>query len=422
MSEPLRKPTVNQNIGSSQQSLSAVVETGSTSTVNFNNPWASVTKEELDKLLKESEDEELRLEHALKSRNHALGFGVPLLALILTTLAVFNGSIFNYFKFPGFDTTNTPTKILILWLVPLAIALSVYRFFFTQNVITAQAAFTQSREAYRAKISENIGLRKATLREELFMLSAKSARVFFDDEERSRTAMQLSDDAGNALDNATTTAGLSKAQTLINQLNELVSRASGELRDQTNWQWATFFTIVIYIVGIVLVAIFLNRLPSNSPNEVFGVPLLVIVWGAAGSLGAILYRFYTEHRRIRFAAEFRWLIARPIIGIIMGAVVYLALTSGLTLLQTSQPIDIGTGSTSTTAHNPAFWIIAFLAGFSDKFYLGVIDLLVARTVRSEETRSNTIITERERIPSSETEPEPTHIDNIKCDDHQQRQP
>jgi hypothetical protein len=51
-------------------------------------------------------------------------------------------------------------------------------------------------------------------------------------------------------------------------------------------------------------------------------------------------------------------------------------------------------------HNEAFCIVAFLAGFSDKFYLGVIDLLVARTVKSEEVVQNIVVTQKERIPDS----------------------
>jgi hypothetical protein len=130
----------------------------------------------------------------------------------------------------------------------------------------------------------------------------------------------------------------------------------------------------------------------------FGVPVGVILWGAAGSLAAILYRFYTEQGRIRFATEFRWLIARPIIGIIMGGVVFIALTSGLVLLMSSPS---STDAASALPHKEAFWIVAFLAGFSDKFYLGVIDLLVARTVKSEEKDQNTKVTKTQRIPESE---------------------
>jgi hypothetical protein len=50
-------------------------------------------------------------------------------------------------------------------------------------------------------------------------------------------------------------------------------------------------------------------------------------------------------------------------------------------------------------------MVAFLAGFSDKFYLGVIDLLVARTIKSEEKDRNTKVTKTQRIPESDAERE-----------------
>ena len=114
-----------------------------------------------------------------------------------------------------------------------------------------------------------------------------------------------------------------------------------------------------------------------------GVPGLVLFWAAAGSLAAILYRFYTEKGRIRFSSEVRWLIARPIIGIIMGAVVYLALQSGFILMgQPSSNADAASTTVKAQIINQQLsYVIAFLSGFSDKFYLGVINLLVTKTVR-----------------------------------------
>jgi len=189
-------------------------------------------------------------------------------------------------------------------------------------------------------------------------------------------------------------------QTHLNSLSELVSREEREQRDERRWQYVAIAIIIVYVVALVYFA----RIDfgADKPQHLFGVPVSVLLWGAAGSLAAILYRFYTEQGRIRFSTEFRWLIARPIIGIIMGGVVYIGLTSGLVLLTTAGNNASAAGAAAATAtmHNEAFWIVAFLAGFSDKFYLGVIDLLVARTVRTQEVDQNTVITQRERIPEN----------------------
>jgi hypothetical protein len=98
----------------------------------------------------------------------------------------------------------------------------------------------------------------------------------------------------------------------------------------------------------------------------------------------------------------------------MGAVVYLALASGLVLLSSNgNPAAASPVVASSVTQMGAFWIVAFLAGFSDKFYLGVIDLLVARTVHTVEPDSNTVVTQIERIPdlnnpADQKEPEKKH--------------
>ncbi|MGB5595592.1 MAG: hypothetical protein WBM62_16370, partial [Crocosphaera sp.] len=66
---------------------------------------------------------------------------------------------------------------------------------------------------------------------------------------------------------------------------------------------------------------------ENFKLPIIDIPVWVIFWGALGSLSAILYHFYTENKRVKFSKEFRWLIARPIIGIVMSAVAYLAVQS-----------------------------------------------------------------------------------------------
>jgi hypothetical protein len=66
----------------------------------------------------------------------------------------------------------------------------------------------------------------------------------------------------------------------------------------------------------------------------------------------------------------------------MGAVVYFALVSGLVLLGANPATtDQASNNPKPSNHIQVYWIIAFLAGFSDKFYLGIIDLLVEKTFR-----------------------------------------
>jgi hypothetical protein len=116
-----------------------------------------------------------------------------------------------------------------------------------------------------------------------------------------------------------------------------------------------------------------NLWTNNLVIPVIGVPYSVAVWAAIGSLAAILYRFYNQ-RRGRLYDEIRWLIARPVIGIIMGCFAYLVIVSGLELFG----VQTGAGIVESIARPQVFWLFAFLGGFSDKFYNGLVDLVVIK--------------------------------------------
>jgi hypothetical protein len=335
---------------------------------------------------------ENRFADAARSYTSARSFGVPVLLLSLALLAVYEPVIFSWANLQ--QQCSFWTGVVILWSGAAVSAASIFHYNFRRRYVKAKDGLLREQQSYMAlRLSTEAG-RRQYFREELFRLSSKAARVFFGDEQRFAVASVWVERAGNILDGTDKTSSLSVVQSFLNQLNELVAREEREQAEETKWQSSALAVMSLYVIVIVVSAVLTNNSPSLLGTRVFHVPLFVILWGAAGSLAAILYRFYTEQGQIRFASEFRWLIARPIIGIIMGAVVYLALFSGLILVSASGPAG------GDDMRREAFCIIAFLAGFSDKFYLGVIDLLVARTVRTQEIDSNTVITQSERIPDT----------------------
>lgn len=360
-------------------------------------PEAGSKQEELARLHANIGEAEKKFKAAADRHTAALAFGIPALVLSFVLLALCQHQLFG--QAPGLPPIGFFWRIMILWTVAALIAAPIYYFVFRKGYSTAKEALLREQQLY-------IGMRLSTqsgriqfFHEELFRLSSKATQVFYGDEKRFTLASKWAAKASNVLDGTDTTSALSSVQSYLNSLNELVSREEREQKEETLWQKWAIAVMFLYVGGLVISALLTNKNPELLAAEVFGVPLSVILWGAAGSLAAILYRFYTEQGQIRFAAEFRWLIARPIIGIIMGAVVYLALVSGLILVSTNDPADVA------GERMKVFWIISFLAGFSDKFYLGVIDLLVARTVSSKEIDSNTVITQKERIPEPTGEDE-----------------
>lgn len=350
------------------------------------------------------EEAEHRFEVASDSHTGALAFGIPALVAAFVLLAANQEKLFG--MSPGLPVSGFFGRVAILWVVALLLAAPFYYFIFRKRYIKEREAFEQARQGYVAMRNATEAGRVQYMREELFRLTSKVAVVFYNDQERLARASKWAEKASNILDGTDGGTPLSAAQSYLNSLNELVTREEREQTDETRWQKWAIAVMFLYVSIIVAAALLTNKNPALLKAGAFGVPLSVILWGAAGSLAAILYRFYKEQGQIRFAQEFRWLIARPIIGIIMGAVVYLALISGLVLISTSggAPADPAVSAegavTSSGVRMEAFWIIAFLAGFSDKFYLGVIDLLVARTVRTTEKDSNTFVEEKRRIPEA----------------------
>jgi hypothetical protein len=129
--------------------------------------------------------------------------------------------------------------------------------------------------------------------------------------------------------------------------------------------------IAVYIVLLTVVILSGYHVqPTSLTLPIIGVPVSVLVWAGIGSLAAILYRFYTQEIG-RMNQELRWLIARPIIGIIMGSISYLGILSGLLILS-------ATDGKAGSVRDEVVWLLAFLGGFSDRFFESVISALLAR--------------------------------------------
>ncbi len=180
--------------------------------------------------------------------------------------------------------------------------------------------------------------------------------------------------------------------------------------------------IFFYISIIFAVIIASNFLQWNEFTKIplLSVPVSVILWASIGSLAAILYRFYTKNAE-SLEDELKWLLARPIIGIIMGCIGYIAIIGGLIVFGTSPPLietyssqaynnsetvnsdsvsdgNIAPESSEKEDKNSVndkdarvymFWIVAFLCGYSDKFFESTIELLAGKL--STKSKEATIV-------------------------------
>jgi hypothetical protein len=171
---------------------------------------------------------------------------------------------------------------------------------------------------------------------------------------------------------------LSQVQFEVKKVHVAISREQEVQRGEKRLSIVVPILVAVYTIAISAVLfVGSSYWASNAEIPIVGIPVSVLMWAALGSLAAILYRFYTRQRG-SVSKEIRWLIARPIIGIIMGALTYLAVLSGLLIFGTTMG-TMGAGTTNSAAARPQLlWILAFFGGFSDRVFKGILDLVTSK--------------------------------------------
>jgi hypothetical protein len=124
------------------------------------------------------------------------------------------------------------------------------------------------------------------------------------------------------------------------------------------------FAVIVSLLGLIGIGLAiwictLRGVTDTYEVNILKLPVQVLFWSIIGSFAAILYRF-THAGDSELNEPLRWLFARPLTGIIMGAIAYLVLRVGLVTIQSDQPA-------ASLGGKEAVWLLAFLAGFSDRF-------------------------------------------------------
>jgi hypothetical protein len=106
------------------------------------------------------------------------------------------------------------------------------------------------------------------------------------------------------------------------------------------------------------------------------VPWPVIVWSFVGSVAATFHRF-NSIPSYNFTETVKWIVTRPVQGVLLGAATYLVLSSGLYVVTAgSTPTPLGTTPVSIT--DVVIMVVCFLVGFSDRVADGIFNTLVQR--------------------------------------------
>jgi hypothetical protein len=132
-------------------------------------------------------------------------------------------------------------------------------------------------------------------------------------------------------------------------------------------------------------------------------PWFCMLWGGIGGVVGSLYslRWYVARRQYDEEHNLSYL-AHPIMGIILGGVVYFLFRTGFFAIQAVQP-NVGTFDAAQqilTAQSPVLLLVSMLGGFKQKFVYEMLDR-VMRTILRVNVEGEPDMTRRERPPSLE---------------------
>ena len=174
---------------------------------------------------------------------------------------------------------------------------------------------------------------------------------------------------------ATTARGIS----LVNDNTGQIKALLDSYQQAMNYRHrARAIAVVVSVLSLAGIGYFLyfayaNGMKGEAALPVLGVPSCVLLWSVIGSFAAILYRFSNAGDR-ELEDPLRWLFSRPLTGIIMGAITFLVLRAGLLTMSPAPEAN----AVEKLGTNEIMWLVAFLAGFSDRFADGLLKSLVGR--------------------------------------------
>jgi len=170
-----------------------------------------------------------------------------------------------------------------------------------------------------------------------------------------------------------TERGLNLVQYSAGQIEDVLNsyKQANYYRRQARWIGVLVSLLSLAGIGFFLRFADTTNLNGDTAPPVLGVPWCVLFWSFVGSFAAILYRF-TNAGDQELEDPLRWLFSRPLTGVVMGSITYLVIKAGFLTLGTSPREGV------TLGNNDVMWLLAFLAGFSDRFAESLLQTLVGR--------------------------------------------
>lgn len=148
---------------------------------------------------------------------------------------------------------------------------------------------------------------------------------------------------------------------------------SRESEKRLLWLTVVFAAVLLLVLAAVSVVIW-PRNPEGKPiwdsaknTIIMFIPVPILEWSFAGAMVSVLFRLAYRKRISRVGLElYTWAIAKPVIGLFTGALVYFLALAGAKLFDGSL--------------RDVLWlnVVAFVGGFSDDLSIGLIKRFVRR--------------------------------------------
>jgi hypothetical protein len=149
----------------------------------------------------------------------------------------------------------------------------------------------------------------------------------------------------------------SKNINAINSAYDIIKYTDSIINSLNSSRIYVALLLCVFVVVLTgLTSITWNRWDDFLKIVILGVPLPVLLWGAIGGATAPLYKYLGFKGRYE-EDSFKSFVLRPFIGILMGAVIYLVVKSGL--------IVFGNIPNPQVANPELLWVFAFIGGFSE---------------------------------------------------------
>lgn len=137
--------------------------------------------------------------------------------------------------------------------------------------------------------------------------------------------------------------------------------------------------VVAYqVVGLLVLSAWVYVTFGKNDWTLMGVPQLVLEWSLVGAIAGALFRLssYPRLSEPEKAELYLWILAKPFVGVALGAVIYFLAVGGVLVLNGKAEVQ----------HMELLSALAFLAAFSDKFAFSMLSRIspVGANKRSSE--------------------------------------